>query len=343
MKKLSDKKKKHLKNHSQKQLRKKIKRKSKKYTGTAVSLVPIQSRFPAKPATVYFEDIRVPLNFNLKAENCDMFISFINKLKKLGQQKANINIIMDDTTEIGEGAIAMFLSVINELVESGVILKGTKPKPGIERDKLEKSGIFKYTGGLVEVKNRDSKSTILRTGGRTAGHVNLSEEIKKSNETVWGEKGRNPPLRGSVFEMMRNSCDHAFKNEHNIVWHFGISHDEQNKQVKFSFVDNGRGIIKSFTEGFLSRVINLFTDNADLLETAFKNGIESRTGLSWRGKGLPTIFENYEDGYFRNLVVISNDVYLDFDNKLQKKLSTQFAGTYYFWIMDEKCVKSCFT
>ena len=65
MKKLSDKKKKHLKNHSQKQLRKKIKRKSKKYTGTAVSLVPIQSRFPAKPATVYFEDIRVPLNFNL--------------------------------------------------------------------------------------------------------------------------------------------------------------------------------------------------------------------------------------------------------------------------------------
>ena len=142
--------------------------------------------------------------------------------------------------------------------------------------------------------------------------------------------------------MMRNSHDHAFKNEESVIWHFAISHDDEKKEVKFSFVDNGKGIIKTFTEGFLSKFLNLFTDNRDLLETAFKDGINSRTGLSWRGKGLPTIYENYQDKYFRNLVVITNDVYLDFDRKIQKKLSVPFSGTYYFWSLDVTCTKACY-
>ena len=291
---------------------------------------------------LYFEKIEAPEKFNLQAENCDEFIDFINQLKRHGQNSRNVNIIMENTTEVGEGAIAMLLSVLDELMKNGILIRGSKPKPGTDRDILEKSGFFKYLNGSIDRKNQNSKSTILRTGGIEPLHIDLSDEIKNANETVWGDKGRNPPLRGTVFEMMRNSCDHAFKNDKNIIWHFGISHDEENRQVKFSFVDNGRGIIKSFTEGLLSKFMNLFRDNTDILETAFKNGIESRTGLSWRGKGLPTIYENYEDGYFQNLVVISNDAYIDFDRGIHKKLRTPFMGTYYFWTLNETCVKACY-
>jgi hypothetical protein len=236
----------------------------------------------------------------------------------------------------------MFLSVIDELIKIGIGITGTKPKIIIERDKLEKSGFFKYMNGKVEIKNSNTKNTILRTGGKSNTHIDLSTEIKNANETVWGIKGRNPPLRGTVFEMIRNSYDHAFKNENNVIWHLGISHDEDEKQVKFSFVDNGRGIIKSFSEGFLGTLFNMFRDNCDILETAFRNGIESRTGLSWRGKGLPTIFENYEDGYLKNLVVISNDVFIDFDRNIYKKLNVPFKGTYYFWVLNEECKKACY-
>ena len=161
---------------------------------------------------------------------------------------------MEETTDIGEGAISMFLSVIDELTKNGIGVIGTKPKLNVERDKLEKSGFFKYMEGKIEAKNSITKNTILRTGGKSNTHIDLSFEIKNANETVWGTKGRNPPLRGTVFEMMRNSHDHAFKNENSVIWHLGISHDEENKQVKFSFVDNGRGIIKSFSEGFLGKL-----------------------------------------------------------------------------------------
>lgn len=335
----------HLKNNSIKRLRNRVKRKYKIYSGSS-NVIPNKTGYQytakQKSPPLYFEDINAPEKFNLQAENCEEFISFISKLKKYGQSNENINIKLDNTTEVGEGAIAMLLSVIDELSRKGIIITGTKPKPGIDRDIFEKSGFFKFTNGHVDNKNRNSKNTILRTGGAIMTHIDLSDEIKNANETVWNEKGRNPPLRGTVFEMMRNSHDHAFKNDKHVIWHFAISHDEENNEVKFSFVDNGRGIIKSFTEGFLSTVINFFTDNTDLLETAFKDGIESRTGLSWRGKGLPTIFENYKDGYFNNLVVITNDVYLDFDRKIYKKLRVSFVGTYYFWKLNRNCIKACY-
>ena len=332
----------HLKNHSKKQLRNRLKRKYKKYRGEG-DTSKSKSRYPTSNSErLYFEHIKAPTNFNLKSENCEEFIEFVNKIKHLGLKKLNINILMEHCIDIGEGAISMFLSVIDELTKNGITITGTKPNIIIERDKLEKSGFFKYINGKIEVKNSVTKNTILRTGGKSNTHIDLSSELKNANETVWGIKGRNPPLRGTIFEMIRNSYDHAFKNENNVIWHLGITHDDINKQVKFSFVDNGRGIIKSFSEGFLGQLFNLFRDNCDVLETAFRNGIESRTGLSWRGKGLPTIFENYEEGYLKNLVVISNDVFIDFDRNIYKKLNVPFKGTYYFWVLNEQCEKACY-
>jgi hypothetical protein len=92
----------------------------------------------------------------------------------------------------------------------------------------------------------------------------------------------------------------------------------------------------------LKTVISVFKDNSDVLETAFRNGIKSRTGLSWRGKGLPTIFEMYEDKIIKRLVVITNNVYLDFDNNIKMILPCGFNGTYYYWELDSNCTKSYF-
>ena len=112
--------------------------------------------------------------------------------------------------------------------------------------------------------------------------------------------------------------------------------------VKFAFVDNGEGILKTFRSGKLKKFLGLFKNDVDILDTAFKDGIKSRTGLSWRGKGLPTIYENYEDGYIKNLLVISNDIFLNFDAGIKRKLDNPFSGTYYYFEVDQTCEKACF-
>lgn len=249
---------------------------------------------------------------------------------------------MDDITEIGEGAIAMLLSVMEELVKKGIIFKGSKPRNQKAKEILEQSGFFKFVKGRVE-NDKESKNNILRTGDHKTSQSELVTEIVKAMDTIWGKKGRSPSVYSTVIEMMRNACDHAFKWESQIKWHFALSHSDEENQVKFSFVDNGKGIVKTLqSDKLFKRILGLFKDSMDIVESAFSGDIESRTGLNWRGKGLPTIYENYKDNYLRNLVVISNDVYIDFENNIKIKLKNSFSGTYYFWVVDRTCKKECF-
>jgi hypothetical protein len=289
-----------------------------------------------------FIDLPTPQKFRLQYETCEEVIEYINKLKRIGKSGKHINIIMSETTEIGEGAISMLLSVMEELANNGVLFKGIKPTNLTARSVLEKSGFFKFVNGKVDSTNTSTKNTILRTGDNTTSYNELANEIINSMETIWGVKGRSPSVYSCVFEMMRNSCDHAFRHNYQIKWHFAISHSEEDNLVKFAFVDNGSGIIKTFTNGILKRFVNLFQDNLDIIDSAFKNGIKSRTGLNWRGKGLPTIYEHYEENYVKNLVVISNNVYIDFDRNIRHILKNEFSGTYYYWKVNQECVKECF-
>lgn len=309
---------------------------------------PSQSKYQNKNTPSFkrpvlkFVDKIAPSSFTLQYEHCVPVIKFINELKSLGQQGKHINIIMDDVVEIGEGAIAMLLSVINEIGSNAVLVKGTKPKDPAVNTTLEKSGFFRYIATIISAENLKTKNAILRTGDSKTSNTEIAAEVRKAMETIWGVSARCPRLFGGIFEMFRNSCDHAFKKNASVTWHLGLSHFEETNLVKFSFVDNGKGIIKTFASGLLKSFINLFQDNTDLLTTAFHDGIASRTGLSWRGKGLPTIFELSSDKIISNLVVITNDVYISFDRNIIVTLPVSYSGTYYYWEMDQNCEQSYF-
>jgi anti-anti-sigma regulatory factor len=287
--------------------------------------------------------LEAPENFNLQYENCENVIRYINKIKKASKKGFNIVVDLKNVKDIREGAIAMLLSVMKEVEKRKIHITGSLPNSADARKVLEQSGFFKFVITSNKMKPDSIKTkNIMKTGVKGTSPVFLGDEIKKAMGTVWGEEGRNPLLHTVAFEMMRNSCDHAFENNKKIRWHFSISHDESSNLTKFSFVDNGIGIIKTLKEHKFKKILRYFTGNTDILETAFTDGIESRTGLPWRGKGLPTIFENYEERYIKTLLIITNGVFIDFDRKIKKELPVSFAGTYYYWEVDTTCVKACF-
>lgn len=285
---------------------------------------------------------KIPPFFTLKYEHCTEVIKFINELKVIGGKGRNININMTEAVELGEGAISMLLSIINEQAKKGIIIKGIKPNNLNLRHKLESSGFFKYLRTIMSLDNSKSKNKILRTGDSNTSKKDLALEVKLSMETVWGVPARCPELRGGVFEMFRNSCDHAFPNNGEVTWHLGLAHFDERNLVKFSFVDNGKGIIKTIEKPFFDKLISFFNNNAAFLEAAYLDGVESSTGLKWRGKGLPCIYELYKENIIKRLIVISNNVYLDFDRGIKKDLSVSFSGTYYYWELDKTCKPSYF-
>lgn len=309
----------------------------------SVLLKPATYKTTPTTSPYRFVTIVAPEKFTLRYEHAEKVLKFISEIKEVGRLKKSIYIELKDVKEIGEGAIAMMLSVINELTKARVLITGSKPKQPDVRSVLECSGFFKFVKGFVSAHNRNTKNTILRTGHIDTRQSMLKPEIRRSMETVWGKNARCPELFGGIGEMMRNSCDHAFNNTEKITWHLGLSHIEDENVVKFSFVDNGNGIIRTYrNKGLLGPLLKVFNNNATILREAFRDGIKSRTGLKWRGKGLPTIFEMYSDGIITSLVVITNNVYLDFDREIFTNLDTGFAGTYYFWKVNNQCKPAYF-
>lgn len=291
--------------------------------------------------TLLPKSISAPAVFKLDRGNCEDTVRYVNLLKAVATKYDYIEIDLSEVIEIGEGAISMLLSVIEDL-GSNTRIQGTYPEEQKAKEILVKSGFFKYMAKVPKQESGHSRNTILTKGDFDTPPDEMAEEVRAAMETVWGTRGRNPLLYGGIFEMIRNSCDHAFRRTSQVRWYLSITHLEEENKVKFSFVDNGKGIINTLSKGKLRAVINFFRDNADILDSAFKNGIESRTGLSWRGKGLPTIYELIADNTVENLVVISNDIYLSFEGDYKAKLKSSYSGTYYYWEISQNCEKYCF-
>lgn len=334
------------KKHIKYLLRKSLKGNEKKYRNklkrkTKQSNAPISRR----PRSYNSKKLYAPSYFLLSEEYCEKSIAYVNQLIFHSRKNKYLEVRLDNVVNIGEGAIAMLLSVIKDLSNKDTQIRGTSPKDIVAKKILEQSGFFNYTyrhNEEAQKESRNSLNSILTKGVYNTPPDEMAKEIRLSMETVWGIKGRNPLLYGAVFEMIRNSCDHAFKSHDIVTWYLSITHLSSSKSVKYSFVDNGKGIIKTLVTSPLKDFINLFKGNADIVETAFLSGIESRTGLSWRGKGLPTIYELETDRVVKNLVVITNNVYLNFDLGIKKTLRNPYSGTYYYWEIDQTCTKYCF-
>lgn len=288
---------------------------------------------------IKWSTVNAPISLSLKHEYVDDMLEFVKRVKKIASETKFVKLHLKDVKYIGEGGIAMLLSVMTESLKNGTMFQGLKPTCENCKAILERSGFYKLLHGQKNVTSDDI--TILTTGSHDSNIDRLLPAVHKAMETIWGSPGRCPILVGGIGEMMRNSIDHAYREEDPVAWHLSVSHFKEKNTVKFSFVDNGVGIIERYSETdkpLLNSLRVKLKTNHSILKEAYQNGIKSRTGLSWRGTGLPTIYEMFEDNVISNLVVITNNCYLDFERDQFEKLSVSFSGTYYYWTMDKSCI-----
>lgn len=102
--------------------------------------------------------------------------------------------------------------------------KGNKPIKEGPKDVLERSGFMKYVRGTLSGKNIQTKNTIFTTGKVSTHQRAVVDAIHSANSTVWGESGRSPLLYGTIIEMIKNSCKHAFRSKEKVRWHIAVNH-----------------------------------------------------------------------------------------------------------------------
>lgn len=279
--------------------------------------------------------IDAPDSFSLQT-NTETMLIFIQRLKRLYNLNSDVYINMREVQEITCGSIALLLSVLSDFMDKGLTVYGNRPKNKDAKRVLERSGFFNFVRGSISESDKNSKNNIICQGKHKVMQRDSAELVMQAMETVSGQKVRNQKIQSMLIEMMANSVNHAFKNVLNTRWWISASHDEDNNKVSFVFIDNGEGIVNTLGENVLKKFAYKFKDNLDLISSAFNRQIKSRTGLNYRGRGLPLIEKGCINNYFSNFTLITNNVYYTGDISTSRLLKEDFSGTFYFFELCEE-------
>lgn len=201
---------------------------------------------------------------------------------------------------------------------------------------FEESGFTKYV--LADASHRKRSENILSieshdlVQGKTAKKV--VDFTKNKLKTFTPSHSRS--LYATLIECMANVKNHAYSDKKRIhppKWWLIAHHDETENKIKFVFLDNGVGIPstihKKFDEVFKKTLG--FNNDSQLILSVLDGDFRTRTKQEWRGKGLPKIFEYFQQKRIENLIIISNKGFIVANGRKTITFDRKFRGTLLSW------------
>ncbi|SIT20955.1 STAS domain-containing protein [Chryseobacterium ureilyticum] len=322
--------------------------------------IRIRKFFPFKNFKEFYNETRERAKYSKIIEPCQDFrlinnpievIKTIAELKSLAKREKIHRVIIDLTnlTHIDIGAISLMLSSVKELRNHKVRISGTQPLDEDVLDFIIKSGFFGNMSNVspdisntLQSHKKNNKNTLIIADCNMKGRGQLiGTNIKQIRKLLLGEENHYQPLYTILMEMNANAFEHAY-NDDKKHWVLGINFDEKSKKVFVTFTDNGLGIIQQLNLKRSTRVKEFISDFA-LLKTpdVFNNGIllqkvfdkvynsRFKSQIN-RNRGLPTIKDKNIKNQIKNLICITNNVYLDLTTDKYIILDDDFTGTFYY-------------
>lgn len=311
-----------------------------------------QFGIPSKPAS-HPEPLSAPKDFRLlkNTEECIDFFKKIRSRKKAVADKNNNLVIRVDLSRVEhiDFASTMMLDAIcEELAAASPVchVMGDSPRNPNCRQYLLDSGFLnnKYDehGRKYPDVGHSANIKIER------GHTKLKDEDvmrvveieKRICKHVTGSSGKLFRHIEMIKEICGNTVDWsgAVRDQ----WIYGTKFEDG--KVIVVALDLGKGILESISRKFAVLLQDLLEQNSHvaILEGAFNKKYGSKSGKPNRNKGLPSIKYANEKGCIKDLVVITNNVTLDFtDSQNSCKFVTNknrgFMGTLYSWRIDADC------
>jgi hypothetical protein len=284
--------------------------------------------------------IKVNSNFSLVENSNDVlsFVHSINRIIKRGKHRL-IKIDLTDVIRVDIGAIGLLLSKMNELSQHQLYAYGTMPKDDGCKAFIAESGFLEHMRDLKgnKIATKEHQSMMVNRGFDKTSNSMVGSEIRKVVKHLTGEENTYRPIFSMVQEMCANSIEHA--NEKNKNWLFSVYYKDE-KNVCFTMTDIGHGILETLRKKATQIVSDILKSDVEVLDRAFDKKYASVTNDINRNKGLPKIKKTIINNYVSNLIVITNNVFLDFSNENNSKiLNKKFDGTFYYWELNKNCIE----
>lgn len=297
--------------------------------------------------------VKAPKKFSLVA-NTEEMIRFINRLEYFRSQRVKkVFVDMRYVSFIDNGASIVLLSIIERFREAKVKFNGNFPIDAGTRKKMKESGFFAelskdhpeyYAGHSTSKSRRIVTNTSIEVDSNVAADL-----IRTATPFVFGCKKRCPGIQRTLVELMHNTNNHAAGsgNKHS-KWWMSIDTNIKGKTVAFSFIDYGIGIFSSLKSkkagnqffGWAQKLLDSGLGDPSR-ESLFQMILEGKfhatvTDKSYRGKGLPGIYQSLERNQMSKLFVVTNNVRAYVEEKRFDKIQENFDGTYYYFELTDK-------
>ncbi|MDR0606243.1 MAG: hypothetical protein LBG80_18345 [Bacteroidales bacterium] len=284
--------------------------------------------------------IKVASQFSL-IEDTENVLSFVHTINKIIKRRKNrlIKIDLSDVIRIDIGAIGLILSKMNELAQRKFYAFGNFPQDNICKEIISESGFLEHMKDLKgnNFKRQENGNLLVSRGFDKTSNSLVGNEIRKVVRHLIGEEEKYRPVFSIVQEMCANSIEHA--NEKNKNWLFSIYYKDANN-VCFTMTDIGHGILETLKRKATQIISDVLKSDIEVLDRAFNKKYASVTNDINRNKGLPKIKKTVRENYINNLIVITNNVLLNFSNELNSKiLRKKFNGTFYYWELNKNCIE----
>lgn len=245
----------------------------------------------------------------------------------------NLTLDLSGVTYLTTDAVAALVATLVPFSRIPVFVRGSLPKDAEAQSLLVGSGFFdhfrsvqplpaKFSGQMQREKSRRVQPDIAR------------DLIHWGIKSISGVEGKCTPAYRVLIECMLNTHNHAAKEgAKRETWWATVYGDQARGRVCFTFVDAGVGIFRSLRLRKLQTLYRRlgFKTDAAILRDMLLGRVESSTGISYRGKGLPSIYKLSQLGKIKSLVIIANDVYADVGAGRYETLGVAFRGTLLYW------------
>lgn len=153
--------------------------------------------------------------------------------------------------------------------------------------------------------------------------------IKEGNNIT---KSNTRVLYNIIGEMMANASRHAYDESKNYTQKWLLFIEKSSEKIKFTLLDTGLSIPYTVNKKIFS---DMFKDDCYMVKSALKGELRSKTGLPYRGKGLPEIHNAIIDDNVHNMDIISRKACCRLKNGADEissvELKNELMGTLYYW------------
>ena len=298
-------------------------------------------------------EIKAPpiLSFVRNHEDVSFFIA---QLRRFEEKKRPVFVVLRGVKEIDYDGITVLLSAVVRFKSRRIFFNGDVPRDANARKMLFDSGFFDYINDTFKEEDHyELKARKIYTHAKkNVDSVLGMKIIENASKVVWGKQKRCPGVQRVFLELMQNTNNHAsYEGTGEKHWWLSVKHIKEEKRVTFSFIDYGVGVFNSLKnkrpgEKFYGALDNLI---ASYLKSIFKNNDSgmlkaifegelhrTATGKTYRGKGLPGIYEAYKNNEISNLAMITNNVFYNSVRNEYAPLHVGFEGTFVYWEINEK-------